>query len=62
MCFIWDVPATSLGRIERRCYDVAMTSCCRVGDVDLKAIKQIEFVRQLKNPDDTVVANESMFV
>ena len=39
-----------------------MTSCCRVGDVDLKAIKQIEFVRQLKNPDDTVVANESMFV
>ena len=39
-----------------------MTFCCRVGDVDLKAIKQIEFVRQLKNPDDTVVANESMFV
>ena len=33
-----------------------------MGDVDLKAIKQIEFVRQLKNPDDTVVANESMFV
>ena len=39
-----------------------MTFCCRVGDVDLKAIKQIEFVRQLKKPDDTVVANESMFV
>ena len=25
-CFIWDVPATSLGRTERRRYDVATTS------------------------------------
>ena len=31
-------------------------------DVDLKAIQQKEFVGQLKNPDDAVVANESMFV
>ena len=30
-CFIWDVPATSLGRTERCRYDVATTSCCRVG-------------------------------
>ena len=29
-CFIWDVPTTSLGRTERRCYNVATTSCCRV--------------------------------
>ena len=31
-------------------------------DADPKAIQQIEFVGQLKNPDDAVVANESMFV
>ena len=31
-------------------------------DVDPKAIQQKEFVGQLKNPDDAVVANESMFV
>ena len=31
LCFIWDVPATSLERTERRRYDVTMTSCCRVG-------------------------------
>ena len=31
-------------------------------DDDPKAIHQIEFVGQLKNPDDSVVANESMFV
>ena len=30
-CFILDVPATSLGCTERRHYDVATTSCCRVG-------------------------------
>ena len=30
-CFIRDVPATSLGRTKRRRYDVATTSCCRVG-------------------------------
>ena len=30
-CFIWDVPATLLGRTKRRRYDVATTSCCRVG-------------------------------
>ena len=30
-CFIWDVPATLLGRTKRRCHDVATTSCCRVG-------------------------------
>ena len=30
-CFIWDVPAASLGRKGRRHYDVATTSCCRVG-------------------------------
>ena len=30
-CFIWDVPTTSLGCQERRRYDVATTSCCRVG-------------------------------
>ena len=30
-CFIWDVPATSLGRTKRHRYDVATTSCCRVG-------------------------------
>ena len=30
-CFIWDVPVTSLGRTERRRYDVATTSCYRVG-------------------------------
>ena len=29
-CFIWDVPATSLRRTERRFYDVATTFCCRV--------------------------------
>ena len=28
---IWDVPATSLGRAERRRYDVVTTSSCRVG-------------------------------
>ena len=31
-------------------------------DVDPKAIQQKEFVGQLKNSDDAVVANESMFV
>ena len=30
-CFIWDPSATSMGRTERPCYDVATTSCCRVG-------------------------------
>ena len=30
-CFIWDLPTTSLGRTERCRYDVATTSCCRVG-------------------------------
>ena len=29
---------------------------------DSKAIQQIEFLRQLKNPDNAIVANESMFV
>ena len=31
-------------------------------DADPKALQQIEYVRQLKNWDDAVVANESMFV
>ena len=31
-------------------------------DADPKAIQQIVFVRQLKNPDDAIVANGSMFV
>ena len=31
-------------------------------DADPKAIQQIEFVEQLKNPDNVTVANESMFV
>ena len=30
-CFIYDVPAMSLGRTERRRYDVATTFYCRVG-------------------------------
>ena len=29
---------------------------------DLKPIQQIEFSGQLKNPNDTIVDNESMFV
>ena len=29
---------------------------------DSKAIQQIAFLRQLKNPDNAIVANESMFV
>ena len=31
-------------------------------DADPKAIQQIELVGQLKNSDDTIVANESMYV
>ena len=31
-------------------------------DDDLKAIQQIEFIRQLKNSEDEVFANESIFV
>ena len=31
-------------------------------DADPKAIQQIEFVGQLKNSDDRIVANESMLV
>ena len=31
-------------------------------DADLKAIQQIEFVGQLNNPDNVIVANKSMFV
>ena len=31
-------------------------------DADPKAIQQIEFVGQLKNSDDQIVANESMLV
>ena len=31
-------------------------------DADPKAIQQIEFIRQLKNPENAIVANESMFV
>ena len=31
-------------------------------DTDPKAIQQIDFVEQLKNPGDAVAANESMFV
>ena len=31
-CFIWDVSAMSLGHTKRRPYDVATTSCCRVGN------------------------------
>ena len=34
----------------------------KVLDADPEAIQQIEFVRQLKNSDDAVVANESMLV
>ena len=30
-------------------------------DADPKSIQQIEFVRQLKNPDKAIVDNESMF-
>ena len=30
-CFIWDLPAMSPARTYRRRYDVATTSCCRVG-------------------------------
>ena len=30
-------------------------------DVDPKAIQQIEFIGQLKNTDNKIVANESMF-
>ena len=30
-------------------------------DDDLKAIQQIEFIRQLKNSEDEVFANESIF-
>ena len=30
-------------------------------DVDPKAIQQIEFIGQLKNTDNEIVANESMF-
>ena len=33
-CFIWDVPATLLGRIRRRRYDAATTSYCRLGKYD----------------------------
>ena len=31
-------------------------------DADPKSIQQIEFVEQLKNPVDAVVADKSMFV
>ena len=31
-------------------------------DADPKAIQQIELVGKLKNSDDTIVANESMYV
>ena len=31
-------------------------------DDDLKAIQQIEFIRQLKNSEDEVFANESIFL
>ena len=31
-------------------------------DADPKAIQRIEFVRQLKNPQNAIVANEPMFV
>ena len=34
----------------------------RLVAVDLKSIQQIEFVEQLKNPVDAVVADKSMFV
>ena len=30
-CFVWDVPATLLGRTERRCYDVTTVCFCWVG-------------------------------
>ena len=30
-CFVWDVPATSLGRTERRCCDVTTMCFCWVG-------------------------------
>ena len=31
-------------------------------DEDRKAIQQFEFVGQLKNPDNAIVANQSIFV
>ena len=31
-------------------------------DANPKAIQQIKFVEQLKNPDNAIAANESMFV
>ena len=34
-CPIWDIPVTSLGRKERRLYDVATMSCCRVESIAL---------------------------
>ena len=34
----------------------------RESDADPKAIHQIEFVDQLKNPENEIVANKSMFI
>ena len=36
---IWDVPSTSLGRTQRRHYDVATMSCCWVGQESSIALK-----------------------
>ena len=52
-CFIWDVNANSLGRTERRRYDVATASCCRVGIhsylVRIEKLKElsVRYVEQL---------------
>ena len=43
------------------CYTVDL-SIQKELDANPKVIQQIEFVEQLKNPDDTIVPNESMFV
>ena len=41
-CFIWDVHVTSLRQAKRRRYDVAMTSCCRVG---FSTIREAFFIK-----------------
>ena len=46
-CFVWDVTATSLGRTERRRYDVTTTSCGRVGSLFLCSTNEKLFLQLL---------------
>ena len=50
-CFIWDIPATSLGHTERRLYNATATSCCLVGEYSMTSGSLQNYYRDEVNDD-----------